>query len=154
MSYLILSLFLVPTLADHAKSNPVYNYLVQDGLQIGGVRVKFVEPTMADGLSAAKQKEIITKIGGKAFSYDKLLLRTPVAPHITRIDFIDKDALRYRTADFWFVMYGDLEALTDEDLLNRLLDPNSEVSRILERKRVFRLRAELNTYPKFFYYMD
>ena len=35
-----------------------------------------------------------------------------------------------------------------------LLDPNSEVSRILEGKRVFRLRAELNTYPKFFYYMD
>jgi molybdopterin-containing oxidoreductase family iron-sulfur binding subunit len=35
-----------------------------------------------------------------------------------------------------------------------LLDPNSEVSRILERKRVFRLRVELNTYPKFFYYMD
>lgn len=35
-----------------------------------------------------------------------------------------------------------------------LLDPNSEVSRILERKRVFRLRAELNTYPKFFYFMD
>jgi len=28
------------------------------------------------------------------------------------------------------------------------------VSRILARKRVFRLRAELNTYPKFFYYMD
>jgi molybdopterin-containing oxidoreductase family iron-sulfur binding subunit len=35
-----------------------------------------------------------------------------------------------------------------------LLDPNSEVSRILERKHVFRLRAELNTYPKFFYFMD
>ena len=33
-----------------------------------------------------------------------------------------------------------------------LLDPNSEVSRILERKRVFRLKAELNTYPKFFYF--
>ena len=35
-----------------------------------------------------------------------------------------------------------------------LLDPNSEVSRVLERKRVFRLKAELNTYPKFFYYVD
>ena len=35
-----------------------------------------------------------------------------------------------------------------------LLDPDSEVSRILARKRVFRLRAELNTHPKFFYYMD
>lgn len=35
-----------------------------------------------------------------------------------------------------------------------LLDPNSEVSKILDRKRVFRLRADLNTYPKFFYFMD
>jgi molybdopterin-containing oxidoreductase family iron-sulfur binding subunit len=35
-----------------------------------------------------------------------------------------------------------------------LLDPESEVSRILARKNVFRLKAELNTYPKFFYYFD
>ncbi len=35
-----------------------------------------------------------------------------------------------------------------------LLDPNSEVSRVLDRKRVFRLRADQNTYPKFFYFMD
>lgn len=35
-----------------------------------------------------------------------------------------------------------------------LLDPNSEVRRILDRKRVFRLKADANTYPKFFYYID
>ena len=35
-----------------------------------------------------------------------------------------------------------------------LLDPNSEVSKIIERKNVFRLKAELNTFPKFFYFMD
>ena len=35
-----------------------------------------------------------------------------------------------------------------------LLDPESEVRRILDRKRVFRLRADLNTYPKFFYFID
>ncbi len=35
-----------------------------------------------------------------------------------------------------------------------LLDPDSEVSRIIDRKRVFRLKAELNTFPKFFYFMD
>jgi molybdopterin-containing oxidoreductase family iron-sulfur binding subunit len=35
-----------------------------------------------------------------------------------------------------------------------LLDPNSEVSRILDRKSVFALRADLETYPKFFYFMD
>jgi len=35
-----------------------------------------------------------------------------------------------------------------------LLDPNSEVSLILARKNVFRLKAELNTFPKFFYFYD
>ena len=37
---------------------------------------------------------------------------------------------------------------------NYLLDPESEVRRVLARKRVFRLKAEANTYPKFFYYVD
>ena len=35
-----------------------------------------------------------------------------------------------------------------------LLDPESEVRKILQRKRVFRLKAEMNTYPKFFYFVD
>ncbi len=35
-----------------------------------------------------------------------------------------------------------------------LLDPDSEVRKVLDRKRVFRLKAELNTYPKFFYFVD
>ncbi|MCL2345601.1 MAG: 4Fe-4S dicluster domain-containing protein [Desulfobulbus sp.] len=35
-----------------------------------------------------------------------------------------------------------------------LLDPNSEVSLVLARKNVFRLKAENNTFPKFFYFYD
>ncbi len=35
-----------------------------------------------------------------------------------------------------------------------LLDPESEIRKVLEKKKVFRLKAELNTYPKFFYFMD
>ena len=35
-----------------------------------------------------------------------------------------------------------------------LLDPKSEVRKVIENKRVFRLKAELNTYPKFFYFID
>lgn len=35
-----------------------------------------------------------------------------------------------------------------------LLDPDSEVSKVLARKNVFRLKAELNTFPKFFYFYD
>ncbi len=35
-----------------------------------------------------------------------------------------------------------------------LLDPESEVSLVLARKNVFRLKAEYNTFPKFFYFYD
>jgi Fe-S-cluster-containing dehydrogenase component len=35
-----------------------------------------------------------------------------------------------------------------------LLDPNSEVSRIIRTKRVFRLKDDLNTQPKFFYFFS
>jgi Fe-S-cluster-containing dehydrogenase component len=35
-----------------------------------------------------------------------------------------------------------------------LLDPNSEIRRILENKRVLVLKEELGTYPRFFYFYD
>ncbi len=35
-----------------------------------------------------------------------------------------------------------------------LLDPESEVNIVLARKNVFRLKAEYNTFPKFFYFYD
>lgn len=35
-----------------------------------------------------------------------------------------------------------------------LLDPDSEVRKVIDRKRVFRLKEEFKTFPKFFYYMD
>lgn len=38
--------------------------------------------------------------------------------------------------------------------LGNLLDPDSDIRKVLATKKVFRLRADLNTYPKFFYYMD
>ena len=35
-----------------------------------------------------------------------------------------------------------------------ILDPESEVSRILRNKKAFVLKEELNTVPSFFYYFD
>jgi molybdopterin-containing oxidoreductase family iron-sulfur binding subunit len=35
-----------------------------------------------------------------------------------------------------------------------LLDQNSEIRYLIENKRVFRLKEELNTYPKFYYFFS
>ena len=43
---------------------------------------------------------------------------------------------------------------TGARIFGNLLDPNSEIRWILEHKRVFRLKEELGTEPRFWYYMD
>jgi molybdopterin-containing oxidoreductase family iron-sulfur binding subunit len=43
---------------------------------------------------------------------------------------------------------------TGARVFGNLLDPNSEIRYILENKTVFRLKEELGTEPKFWYYTD
>ena len=43
---------------------------------------------------------------------------------------------------------------TGARIFGNLLDPNSEIRWILENKKVFRLKEDLGTEPKFWYYMD
>ena len=39
-------------------------------------------------------------------------------------------------------------------MFGNLLDPNSEIRYVLENKQVFRLKEELGTEPKFWYFRD
>ncbi|MBT4141291.1 MAG: 4Fe-4S dicluster domain-containing protein, partial [Candidatus Latescibacteria bacterium] len=43
---------------------------------------------------------------------------------------------------------------TGARVFGNLLDPNSEIRYVLENKQVFRLKEELGTDPKFWYFMD
>ena len=43
---------------------------------------------------------------------------------------------------------------TGARVFGNLLDPNSDIRKIIETKKVFRLKEELGTEPKFWYYMD
>src|SRR5690606_11821403 len=43
---------------------------------------------------------------------------------------------------------------TGARVFGNLLDPNSEIRWVLENKRVFRLKEDLNTEPRFWYFMD
>ncbi len=43
---------------------------------------------------------------------------------------------------------------TGARIFGNLLDPNSEIRKIIATKKVFRLKEELGTEPKFWYYMD
>jgi molybdopterin-containing oxidoreductase family iron-sulfur binding subunit len=43
---------------------------------------------------------------------------------------------------------------TGARVFGNILDPKSEIRYVLENKKVFRLKEELKTEPKFWYYSD
>jgi hypothetical protein len=106
--------------------NPVYAQLLQTGVEINETLVKFPQPTMVDGLDAEQQNQIISEIGGEAYDFKSMIRPSTVAPHVMRTELKEEGKARYRVADFWFVTYGKLDVLTDETVLQQMLDPNKE----------------------------
>jgi len=126
---LVLSLAVVAPAqpAGHEAENPLYKSLLDPGLTVGpDLRVKFPPPVMPDGLDAAKQKAVVEKLIGNDFGSDGYLeftRKSVVAPNLLRIgDAKPSDpAAPTRTADIYFVAYGDFKATEDDKFLDRLV---------------------------------
>ncbi len=108
----------------HEANNPLYKALLDPGLLVGpDTRAKFPEPTMPDGLDAAAQKAIITKLIGTDYSYEEFTRKSNVAPQILKLrDVTPSDPKApAKGVDVWFVAYGSLKVLDDPKFLDRLL---------------------------------
>ena len=123
-------LILAATLAaeeDHLQANPVYRQLRESGLALAdGVREPLREPTMADGLAAGAQHAALEEIAKGAYPLKQLLRKSVVARHILQMQQLDEGKARARRADTWFVAYGDLDAISDKEFLERLLSTEAD----------------------------
>src|SRR5262249_1177918 len=94
----------------HEALNPLYKSLPDPGLTIGkDLKAKLPPPTMPDGLNAAKQKEIITKLLGDDYTYDDFTRKSVVARELLKIRDVNPSDPKApaRGVDVWFVAYGD-----------------------------------------------
>lgn len=113
-----------PASTSHEAHNPLYKRLLDPGLQVGpDVKAKFPQPSMGDGLDAAKQKAIITELIGNDYSYQEFTRKSNVAPQLLKLrDVTPSDPhAPARGVDVWYVAYGDLKALDNEKFLDRLV---------------------------------
>jgi hypothetical protein len=111
--------------ATHEARNPLYKSLLDPGLSVGpDVKAKFPPPTMPDGLDAAKQKAIITNLIANDYTYAEFTRKSIVAPQLLKLrDVTPSDPKApARGVDVWFVAYGDLNALDDDQFLDRLVN--------------------------------
>jgi hypothetical protein len=121
MSCALLLVVLGFTKADdgHDRQNRLYRELRTEGVLVSARgRARLPAPTMADGLSAEAQEDVIKRLAGADYPVDELLRKSVVAPHIFKfrdVEPSDPKAPAYGI-DVWFVAYGDLDVLAKKDV--------------------------------------
>lgn len=128
---LALTLLLVSSTAapaqTHEELNPVYKHLRQEGLQYTKrVTLPLAAPVMADGLTGAQQLAVIKKEVGGDFTMSQFFDRSPVAPHLLRINTLKPSDPENppRAVDVFFVAYGDMKKIASKEFLDRLVSVN------------------------------
>ncbi len=109
----------------HQEQNPVYAQLLEQGVTAGFDSTYAIpEPTMPDGLDAAAQQKIIDELAGSSYTPDQLLRDSIVSRHVLNLELEDEGAPA-RRLDTWFVAYSDLDAISNKEFLETLLDSGS-----------------------------
>ena len=126
----------------HRASNPVFRILVDDpdpkpnatdasgtiDVERSPAKLRLPDPTMADGLDAAEQREVLRKLAADRYDLDDLLRPSVVAPYVLNLDrepLADGDLIAQHVR-LGFVARGDLDALTREDFLASLAPENDD----------------------------
>jgi len=100
--------------------NPVYDELMRRGVPIDMREiVRLPAPTVADGLTAAKQRQAIEAIADGR-SWEELTRRSVNAPFVFKISRDENDPSRLgRRVDLWFVAYGNMATLENNEWLEK-----------------------------------
>jgi hypothetical protein len=109
----------------HEADNPVYVELRQKGIDIGGKgRSLLPAPVMPDGLDAKAQRKVLISLLDQPGQLEEFTLNSKVAPqviHIKEIKATDPETPPF-SVEFYFVAYGDLDALAKKEFGTGLLD--------------------------------
>jgi hypothetical protein len=106
--------------------NPLYTSLIETGLEVGTEKVKFPKPTLPDGLTAAKQTEVIKALIANRYDYDEFVRKSVSAPQLITIGEVKSADPKApgRAVDVWFVAHGDFKRVEDDKFLEKLTGSN------------------------------
>lgn len=106
--------------------NPIFDDLVNKGIEISGPKLcKLPSPLMADGLDAAEQKQALLKAANGHQPVDALVRKSIVAPFVLAVTDADTaagEAKATKHVSLFFVVYADLNKVSDEQFLKAQAD--------------------------------
>jgi hypothetical protein len=102
--------------------NELFEELRTTGIAVGPMsKAVLPAPSMADGLDAKQQQEVLAAVAGTDYSLDELVRPSVVAPFILKYRDVrpsDPEAPAHGI-DLWFVAHGDLDTLAGKDFLEK-----------------------------------
>jgi hypothetical protein len=119
-SFSIVCVVLLAAHGARGNANPVFDQLMRDGVPVGGRDIaRLPAPTLADGLSAAQQRQAIEAICAGSHTWEDLTRRSVVAPFILKVKADERANHLGRRVDLWFIAYGNLATLENNEWLER-----------------------------------
>jgi hypothetical protein len=118
-----LALVLLVAPSSYGADNPIFDDLVNKGIEVSGPTLyKLAPPMMADGLDAAGQKRALEKVADEHHSVESLLRKSLVSPFVLKITDGDPAAGETKASkriNLFFIVYADLDKVSDEQFLKR-----------------------------------
>lgn len=118
--------------------NPLFEELTGTGVEVGAAKpAKLAPPQMADGLDASAQRAALEAIPGRsaAQTIPRLLQKSLEAPLILNMKTRGETSdARIQQVDLFFIVYGDIDAISDEDFLKEQAEEERQ-ERAAERKK-------------------
>ncbi len=146
-----LLLVILSTASTIAAENPIYNELVEKGVEMSnGELVALPPPIVPDGLDAAGQQAAMKKATDARTTLKDLLKKTPYAPVMVKVrsaqvDPSKDDGPMVRKIDLWFVTYGDWDVMTSKDFLESTLQSKDEEANRVVLRAGELTKAELDS---------
>lgn len=120
---LSLPLVLLPT-AMCLAAGEIYQALLEQGVAVGDQEtIKLPPPVLADGLAGPAQRQAIEALLAGRYEWGEFARKSVVSPLLLKIDDGEPAAGQVsRRVDLYFIAYGELELLRDDEKLQEHLN--------------------------------
>lgn len=114
----MLLLMVALAVSNQSSANPLFEELVKQGVATTAEkRLLLPLPTLADGAGSAGQHAMLAKIVGERYPVEEFVRDSVVTPFVLKFSDIGGAATGARGVDVWFVVFGDLNDLSKDDVL-------------------------------------
>jgi hypothetical protein len=137
----LIAVLALVTCGAHASAqhtNPLYDEISSKGIEVGAAKPAMLpQPLLADGLEASAQRAALEKIPGRtaAQPVPRMLQKSIEAPFVLNMKTQGETSdARIQQIDLYFVVYSDLDRISDEDFLKEQAEEERK-EREAERKK-------------------